>query len=113
MSHALNVYRSANDLAYSELSPPAYEDLPPSDEDAIKKENAQAFLRFELAILQVSGAQDQLEAYAATQENLAQDRDQPVEEEDPIWAQIQDGVKNQVKAVGSKVKMPLFLPERE
>lgn len=105
MSYAFN--------GYSKLPPPHWEELSlfdKLDEKAFKEENAKEFLRFDLAILQLSGAQDQLEAYAVTQENLAQDREQSVGEEDPIFTQIHDRVKNQVNNVGLRVKMPLFLP---
>ena len=103
MSRSLNVYRSTNDLTYSELPPPDYGDLEPFDEDAVNKENALEFYRFELAILQVSGAQDQLQTYAATQENFAKDGQQTENQDDPVWTQIQQGVRNEVTQVGSKV----------
>lgn len=114
MSHALNVYRSTYDLELSELLPPAYGDLPPSHEldlYAINTRNTLAFLRFDAEFAQLSGGQKKLDVYAATQENLAQDREQPVEEENPVLAQIQDEVKSEINEIGSKVKMPLFLRE--
>ncbi|KAG4292644.1 hypothetical protein FPRO06_12132 [Fusarium proliferatum] len=101
MTDVFSIYRHANELAYSKLLPSTYGDLPPShdlDENAIKRENAQEFLRFELAILEISGAQESLEAHAATKEHLIRDEDevQPLQEEDPVWTEIQDGVKDEV-----------------
>ncbi|KAF5602526.1 WD domain-containing protein [Fusarium pseudocircinatum] len=109
MTDVFSIYRHANELAYSRLPPSTFGDLPPShdlDEDAIKRENAQEFLRFELAILEISGAQERLEAHAATKEYLIRDEDeeQPLQEEDPVWTEIQDGVKDQVIKVGSKIQ---------
>ncbi|KAF5968161.1 thermostable alkaline protease [Fusarium bulbicola] len=109
MTDVFSIYRHANELAYSKLPPSTHGDLPPShdlDENAIKRENAQEFLRFELAILEISGAQERLEAYAATKEYLIRDEaeEQPLQEEDPVWTEIQDGVKDQVITVGSKIQ---------
>lgn len=103
MSRSLNVYRSTNDLAYSELPQPDHGDLKTFDEDAVNKENALEFYRFELAFLQVSGAQDQLQTHAATQENFVKDGKPTENLDDPVWTQIKDGVNNEVTHVGSKV----------
>ncbi|KAI8634153.1 hypothetical protein F5Y19DRAFT_412143 [Xylariaceae sp. FL1651] len=109
MNHTFQVYRSSNDLAYSELPPPDHAGLAPLDilnEDAIKKENALEFYRFELAFLQASGTQDQLETYAATKENFAKDERQEQQQpgkDDPVWAQIENEVKKEVDQILPKI----------
>ncbi|KAL7943958.1 peptidase S8/S53 domain-containing protein [Trichoderma barbatum] len=107
MKHTLDVYRSANDLAFSQLPPPDLNKPAPSstlDEEAIKKENALEFYRFEIAFPQVSGAQVQLETFAAIQENLAEEGQQADRQEDPHWTEIQDGVRNEVTQFGSRIQ---------
>ncbi|KAM0551704.1 hypothetical protein ACHAPJ_008271 [Fusarium lateritium] len=74
-SRNLSLYQHTSHLAYCEL-PSATgtlaqpEDL---DEEASKEETAREFVRFELALAAITGANDQLFDYALTQENLDQD----------------------------------------
>lgn len=103
MNHTLKVYRSINDLVYSELPPPDDGDLMPLDQDAIKKENALAFFRYEIVLPQASGAQDHLQTYAATKEKSARDGQQEEKQDDPVWTQIQGEVKNEITQVSYKV----------
>ena len=104
MSHDFGIFRSAADQILRELST-HHGNSPPSDPrdtDAIKEENARAFIRFEVALLRVFGVQDQLETHAATREKLAQDGQQPAEE-DVIFAQIQQEVQDSNAQVGGRV----------